>query len=260
VEEPLVRLAIAAPLGLVFGSFVSVLVHRIPAGESVVRPRSRCPSCGVQIRARDNVPVVSWLVLRGRCRSCGARISVLYPSLELATGALFVAAALRAPSPWAAAVLAPFLSILLALSVIDVQTRRLPNRIVYPSLAVAAVTLVLVRIMGASVDLRGAALGALGYGGFLLVFALAVPSGMGMGDVKLAALIGLVLGSFGLRFVAVAAGVGIPLGGVGAIGALLLGASRKRTLPFGPYLAAGALVAGVAGAQLADLYVKTFLR
>lgn len=249
------RVAVFLPLGLVFGSFLTVAIHRVPAGESLVRPRSRCPACETQIRGIDNIPVVSWVALRGRCRSCGVRIPAVYPLLEVGTGALFVATALRHPDPWRAALLAPFLGVLLALSVIDARTKRLPNRIVYPSLAIAAVYLPLARLGGGAVDLIGAGMGLLAYGGALLIVALMSPRGMGMGDVKLAGLIGLTLGALGLRYVAVAAGLGILLGGVGAVAALLAGASRKQAVPFGPFLAAGAALAVFVAPQAAAVYL-----
>jgi leader peptidase (prepilin peptidase)/N-methyltransferase len=250
-----VRVALALPFGLAFGSFLTVVIHRVPAGESVVRPRSRCPACGVQIRALDNVPVVSWVLLRGRCRACGVRIPAVYPLTELATGALFVGVALRHPDPWRAVLLAPFVGVLLALAVIDARTKKLPNRIVYPTLATSAVYLAVAALAGAPVDLLGAGIGFLAYGGGLLVVALVSPKGMGMGDVKLAALIGLVLGALGLRYVAVAAGLGILLGGVGAVAALLAGASRKQAVPFGPFLAAGAVLAVFVAPQAARIYL-----
>ncbi len=252
------RIAVFLPFGLVFGSFLTVVVHRVPAGESVLRPRSRCPACGTPLRNVDNVPVVSWVLLRGRCHACRARISAVYPLTELATGALFVGIALRHPDWWVAALLAPFLGILLALSVIDIRTKKLPNKIVYPSLVVVAVFLVVARLAGGGIDLAGAAIGFAAYGGGLLVIAFISPGGMGMGDVKLAALIGLALGALGLRYVAVAAGLGILLGGVGAIVALLLGRARKHALPFGPFLAAGAALAAFVGPQVADLYLGLF--
>jgi leader peptidase (prepilin peptidase)/N-methyltransferase len=252
------RVAVFLPFGLVFGSFLTVVVHRVPAGESVLRPRSRCPACGTPLRNVDNVPVISWVLLGGRCHACRARISAVYPLTELATGALFVGIALRHPDWWVAALLAPFLGILLALSVIDIRTKKLPNKIVYPSLLVAAVFLVVARLAGAGIDLAGAAIGFAAYGGGLLVIAFISPRGMGMGDVKLAALIGLALGGLGLRYVAVAAGLGILLGGVGAIVALLLGRDRKHALPFGPFLAAGAALAAFVGRQVADLYLGLF--
>jgi len=151
-----------------------------------------------------------------------------------------------------------FLGILLALSVIDIRTKTLPNKIVYPSLLVVAPYLVVARLSGGGVDLADAAIGFAAYGGGLLLVALISPRGMGMGDVKLAALIGLTLGALGLRYVAVAAGLGILLGGVGAIVALLLGRDRKQALPFGPFLATGAALAAFVAPQVADLYLGLF--
>jgi len=251
-----VRSVLAAAFGLAFGSFLTVVVHRVPAGESMVRPRSRCPSCGTQIRSADNIPVVSWILLRGRCRSCGARISVIYPLTELATGALFLAAALAFEDLWVAVMMAPFLGLLLALSVIDIRHKIVPNRLVYPSFLLFAGYLVVAALAGGGVDLLRALIGCLAYGGGLLLVALISPKGMGMGDVKLAASIGLVIGSLGLRYVGVAAAAGVALGGVGAIVALALGANRKTDIPFGPYLAAGAAVGAFFGAQIADWYVN----
>jgi leader peptidase (prepilin peptidase)/N-methyltransferase len=251
-----VRVLVALPLGLAFGSFLTVAIHRVPVGESVVQPRSRCPSCGTQLRGVDNVPVVSWLVLRGRCHACRARISFVYPLTELATGALFVAAALFFDDVWAAALVAPFLGLLFALSVIDLRHRKIPNRLVYPALIVAAAWVVVADLAGSELSATSAALGFLAYGMGLLVVAFISPRGMGMGDVKLAALVGLVLGSFGLAEVAVAAGMGILFGGVGAIVALLAGAGRKTPIPFGPYLAAGAAVAAFAAEPIADAYLR----
>ncbi len=253
--EIVFRVAVFVPFGLVFGSFLTVVIHRVPAEESLVRPRSRCPECGTTLRAVDNIPVVSWVSLRGRCHACRARIPVIYPLTELATGALFAAAALRHADWWLAALLGPFLGVLVALAVIDARTKKLPNAIVYPSLAIAAAYLVVARLAGAGLDLLDAGLGFLAYGGGLLVIAFISPKGMGMGDVKLAALIGLVLGALGLEYVAVAAGLGILFGGVGAIVALLRGAGRKHGLPFGPFLAAGAVVASFLAPQIADLYL-----
>jgi leader peptidase (prepilin peptidase)/N-methyltransferase len=250
------RIAVFLPFGLVFGSFLTVVVHRVPANESLLRPRSRCPSCGTQLRAVDNIPLVSWVILKGRCHACGVRIPAVYPLLELATGVLFVAVALRFQDWWQAILLAPFLAVLVALAVIDARTKKLPNRIVYPAFLISAGYLAVARLAGAGVDLTDAALGLAAYGGGLFVVAFLAPKGMGMGDVKLAGLIGLVLGSLGLEYVAVAAGLGILLGGVGAIVALARGAGRKQALPFGPFLVAGAIVATFVGPQVADLYLS----
>src|SRR3990170_2303017 len=250
------RVAVFLPLGLVFGSFLTVVIHRVPAGGSVLRPRSRCPACGTPLRNVDNLPIVSWVLLRGRCHACGGKIPAVYPLTELATGALFAAVALRHEDWWVAVLLAPFVGVLVALTVIDARTKKLPNRIVYPSLVMAAAYLVVAQLGGGGVDLLDAAIGLLAYGSGLLIVALISPRGMGMGDVKLAALIGLVLGALGLEYVAVAAGLGILLGGVGAIVALLRGAGRKQALPFGPFLASGAAVATFAAEPIADAYLR----
>ncbi len=244
-------------LGLIFGSFLTVVIHRVPRGESVVRPRSRCPRCGTEIRARDNIPVVSWLVLRGRCRTCGARISPQYPLTELATAVLFGAAAALVDPLYAAILAAPFLGLMLAIAVIDARHRIVPNGIVYPALIVFAVAVVAGDLAGGGVDAVDGVIGLALYAVPLLLVALAVPHGMGMGDVKLAALIGLVLGSFGLSYVGVAAGVGVIGGGLGALIALaVLRLGRKRQIPFGPFLAGGAMVAVVAAPRIADLYLS----
>lgn len=252
------RAVVFGLVGLAFGSFLTVVTHRVPKGESLVAPRSRCPSCGTQLRNVDNIPVLSWLFLRGRCRSCGARISPAYPLTELATGGLFVGAGLEFDSIWAAAMMAPFLGLMVALSVIDVRHRIIPNRIVYPSLVAFGAYLLVVALAGGELDAARAGIGMLAYGGSLLLVAIVAPAGMGMGDVKLVSLIGLVLGALGLRYVAVAAGAGILMGGVGAIAALIAGASRKQAIPFGPFLASGALVAAFLAPQVSSVYLRHF--
>jgi leader peptidase (prepilin peptidase)/N-methyltransferase len=251
------RIAIALPLGLIFGSFLTVVVSRVPDGGSVVRPRSRCPACGTQIAAIDNIPVLSWIALRGRCRTCRASISPIYPALELVSAALFVAVALTVDEAWAAIVLAPFLGEMAAITVIDWRHRIIPNRLVYPSLAIVATYLVGARLVGQPVMLGWAAVGFLAYGGALLILALIAPGGMGMGDVKLASLVGLVLGSLGLRFVLVAAAAGVLAGGLAAVVALVRGASRKSGIPFGPAIAVGSVVAVFVGNAMAQAYLRT---
>jgi leader peptidase (prepilin peptidase) / N-methyltransferase len=248
-------IVIALVLGLAFGSFMTVAIYRVPAGESLVRPRSRCPSCGAPIRTTDNIPVISWLLLRGRCRACGVRISPVYPLTELACGGLFAAVALVYEDPWRAILLAPFAGLMVALSVIDIRHRRIPNRLVYPAVVIATAVIVAGDLAGGGLDVLDAGIGLFAYGLALLIIAL-ISKGMGMGDVKLAGLIGLVLGSIGLDLVAVAAGMGILLGGVGAIVALLAGADRKSAIPYGPYLASGAVIAVFVGRQIADAYLN----
>jgi leader peptidase (prepilin peptidase)/N-methyltransferase len=258
VDEALIRAIVALPFGLVVGSFMTVAVHRLPKGESVVHPRSRCPACGAEIGARDNVPVLSWLLLRGRCRRCGERISVVYPILELATAALVVLAAIRYPNPWQAVLVSGLLALMPGIALIDLRHRIIPNRLMYPALLLFAPVVVLAWLTGDAADPARAGVGLLLYGGILFVVA-AVSRGMGMGDVKLAALIGLVLGSLGLRFVGVAAGAAILFGGVGGLVALAMGRGRKSAIPFGPYLAAGAVVAGLWGEPIASWYIGRFL-
>ena len=250
------RIAVFVVAGLAIGSFLTVVAHRLPKKESVVKPRSACPSCGVTIRAVDNIPVVSYLLLRGRCRDCGARISPVYPFLELATGGLFAAAALTFDRTLVAAMVAVFLGTVMAAAAIDLRHRIIPNRLVYSALVGFGVVLVAGWATDQGTDPLGGLVGLLAFGGGLFVVALISPRGMGMGDVKLAALIGLVLGSLGMRYVAVAAGAAILAGGLGAIALLATGTGRKRTIPFGPYLAAGAAVSAFAGPQIAHAYLN----
>ena len=242
--------------GLLIGSFLTVVVWRVPRKEPIGKGRSMCPSCGAVIGARDNVPLFSWLALRGKCRKCGARISAIYPLTEVATAVLFAGASLAYDNVWVAAFMSLFLAVLLSVSFIDIRHRIIPNRIMYPSIVAAAVAVVALDLTGQGLDWVDGAIGLAAFGGGLLVIALISPKGMGMGDVKLAAFIGLVLGSIGLSRVGVAAGVAILLGGVGAIVALAMGRGRKSALPFGPYLAAGAAISAFWGAQIADAYLR----
>jgi leader peptidase (prepilin peptidase)/N-methyltransferase len=252
-----VRVLAFAIAGLLFGSFVTVLVHRLPRKESVVGPRSRCPHCGTLIRAVDNVPLISYLVLRGRCRSCGEPISPEYPITELATALLFAGAGWLIRPLIAAAIVAPFLGVMLAVALIDLRWRIVPNRLTYPALIVFLLAIVAGHVTGGGVDAVRGLLGVAVYAGPLLLLALALPAGMGMGDVKLAALIGLVLGSLGLAYVAVAAFAGVIGGGLGAVLAMAaMGYGRKQQIPFGPFLAAGAVVAALAAPQIAGLYLS----
>src|SRR5437867_8960158 len=237
---------------------MTVVTARVPAGESVVSPRSRCPTCGAEIANRDNVPVLGWLLLWGRCRSCGSRISARYPLLELSTAALFSGAFLVYESLWVALAVACLLMLMPAIAAIDIEHRIIPNRLMYPALLAFPVYLTIARVAGAPVDLVRMLEGFALFGGALFVVAF-VSRGMGMGDVKLAALIGLVLGSLGLGYVGVAAGAAIVLGGIGAVVALLLGRGRKAAIPFGPYLAAGSVVGAFWGASISAWYLRTFV-
>lgn len=266
--------AIAALYGAIIGSFLNVVVYRVPRGESVVRPPSACPACGHRIRPRDNVPVLSWLILRGRCRDCGASISWRYPAVELGTAVAFGLVAvwrapvlLASPTPsraWAegAVLLAllVFAAATIALALIDLAVSRLPNAIVLPTGAVVAVLLAVAAVLDGDVGplARG------GLGGVVLcaayfLLAIAVPGGMGMGDVKLAAVIGLLLGWFGWGALAVGALAAFLLGGVYAVGLLITRRARRGSgLPFGPWMLAGAWIGLVVGDDLARAYLGLF--
>ena len=253
----LVMRAVAfAAFGLAVGSFLTVVIHRVPQRKSIVAPRSACPSCGAQIDARDNIPVVSYVLLRGRCRHCGARISAEYPAVEALTAGAFLGAALAFGDVWVAALVAGFLAVVEAAAAIDLHHRIIPNRILYPSLAVFAVAVATLWVAGRHVSLAGGALGLLAYGGGLFLVALISRQGMGMGDVKLAGLVGLVLGALGWKYVGVAVALAVLAGGLIAIGALLRGARRKDILPFGPSIALGALLSALFAPHLASWYAS----
>lgn len=247
----------AAVFGLIIGSFLNVVAHRVPAGVSVARGRSACPACGTTIGALDNLPVVSWLILRGRCRHCSSRISLRYPIVEAGTAVLFVATVLVVGAAWVLPAYLWFVALTFVLSVIDLDTKRLPNRVLYPGTAVA-----LVLLAGGAVadgDAGAFARGLLGgatYFGFLLVVALAARGGFGFGDVKLGFLLGLFTAhvAWGTLFVAVFAA--FLIGGLVSVGLLVAGrVGRKDTIPFGPSLVLGSWVAVVYGERIMDWYL-----
>jgi leader peptidase (prepilin peptidase) / N-methyltransferase len=252
MDEP-VAVAFLFLFGLLIGSFLTVVAHRLPRGESVVGGRSHCPACGAQIAAYDNVPVVSWLALRGRARCCGATISARYPLTELAVGALYGATALVLWDDAAALALGlVFVTVLVAITLTDLERRIIPNKILLAG-ALVAVALVAATDPG---SLPERVLAAAAAGGLLLAAALAYPRGMGLGDVKLAATMGLFLGrDVGPAiFVALLAGSLVGLAMIARHGA----AARKRAIPFGPFLALGGVVGLLAGEELIDWYLGTF--
>jgi leader peptidase (prepilin peptidase)/N-methyltransferase len=239
--------------GVLAGSFVTVVAHRVPRGESIVGPRSRCPACGEQIAAYDNVPVLSWALLRGRARCCGAAISARYPLTELALGALYAATVLVLwDDPAQIALGIVFVTTLVAVTLTDLERRIIPNKI----LIVAAVLGVAIAAVGDPGSLPERAIAAVAAGGLLFAAALAYPRGMGMGDVKLAAVMGLFLG----RDVGPAILVALLAGS--AVGLALIArhgpAARKRAIPFGPFLALGGVVGLLAGNELVDWYLGAF--
>jgi len=239
--------------GLLAGSFVTVVAHRVPRGESIVGPRSRCPACGVQIAAYDNVPVFSWAFLRGRARCCGASISARYPLAELTLGALYAATVLVLwDDPTQLALGLVFVTMLVAVTLTDLERRVIPNKV----LLVATLIGVAIAAVGDPSSLPERAIAAAGAGGLFFLAALAYPRGMGLGDVKLAAAMGVFLG----RDVAPAILVALLAGSL--VGLAMMAregaGARKRGIPFGPFLAFGGVVGLLLGGELIDLYLGTF--
>ena len=259
-------------LGLVVGSFLNVVIYRVPRGESIVSPPSACPRCGSRIKPWDNIPVISWLVLRAKCRSCGEPISARYPIVELATGGFFALVA-AVVWPWTAVPTeaAPLVAALLelvaflwlagasvALAIIDVEHHRLPDAIVLPSYAVGLV------LLGASSALSGewdallrGVVGMAALFVFYLALALVKPGAMGLGDVKLAGVLGLWLGWLGWGELVVGAFAAFLLGGLFSI-VLLATRRAQRTggIPFGPWMLAGAWVGVLVGGTVAASYLQ----
>jgi leader peptidase (prepilin peptidase) / N-methyltransferase len=241
--------AFALAPGLALGSFLNVVAARVPLKRSIVRPPSACMSCGQQVRWYDNLPLVSYAVLRGRCRDCRARIPLVYPAVEFVTAVLIAGCILAFGVTADAVVAAFFCAVLVAVSAIDVEHRIIPNRIVLPATAIVLV---------ANTALHPSprwALGALGASSFLLAAALAYPAGMGMGDVKLALLMGAALG----KVVAVAMMVGLLAAMIPGLYLMVRHGSkaRKMGIPFGPFLAVGSVVALFWGVDILDAYFAT---
>ncbi|GAA1770919.1 prepilin peptidase [Luedemannella helvata] len=257
----IVLLVVITLLGLAVGSFLNVVIHRVPRGESVVSPPSRCPACAAPIRPWHNVPVVSWLALRGRCAGCGTRISVRYPLVELATGGVFAALAVRLAATdqlGAVPAMAYFAALGIALAMIDIDVRRLPNALVLPSYPVVALLLVAASAVHGDWSALGrAGLGAAALFAFFLAVALLYPGGMGMGDVKLAGLLGGVLAYLSWSTVIIGTFTGFLLGALLGVAVMLVRRGERRTaVPFGPFMIAGGLLAVFAAAPLADLYLS----
>jgi leader peptidase (prepilin peptidase)/N-methyltransferase len=242
-----------ALLGLIAGSFLSVVAHRVPLGESIVAPRSRCPNCGTQIAAYVNIPLFSYLALRGRCRHCDAKVPATYPLLEAGLAAVFVAILLRYSDDGIEIALGACLAATLAtITLTDLEHRVIPNKV----LIVAAVVAVGLLVAGDRDALAEHAIAAAIAFAVMFLIAIVYPRGMGMGDVKLAGVMGLYLG----KAVAPALLIGFA---AGALFGLALIASRgaearKQAVPFGPFLALGGLVAIFVGPDIVDWYTDTF--
>lgn len=241
---------IAFLAGLAIGSFATAVAHRVPRGISIGASRSQCPACGAQIAARDNVPVLGWLLLRGRARCCGARISPRYPLTELCVGLLFAATVLVYRDDAAeAAIGLVFVAMLAIVTLTDLEQRIIPNKV----LIAGAVICVAIAAATDPGSLPERAIAAAAAGGVFFLVALAYPAGMGLGDVKLAATMGLFLG----RAVGPAILAGLLLGSI--VGVVLIARhgsqARKMAIPFGPFLALGGVIGLLAGEKLLDLYL-----
>jgi leader peptidase (prepilin peptidase)/N-methyltransferase len=262
-------LIFAGLLGLAIGSFLNVVVYRVPAGRSLT-PDSACPHCGTAIRKRDNIPVLSWLLLRGRCRGCAEPISARYPLVEAGTAVAFLLVTARfgpaladaatvQDAVGAALELVAFLALTafsIALALIDLDTRRLPNAIVLPALLAGILLLgVAALVRGDTAALIGAGVGGAALFAFYLLLALIKPGGMGFGDVKLSAVLGLYLGFLGWGNLLVGVFAAFLFGGVFGLALMAVRkAGRTTQIPFGPWMILGAWVGVFAGGFLADLY------
>ena len=267
---------IAGLFGLLIGSFLNVVIYRIPAGKSIVSPPSACGSCGARIRSYDNVPVLSWLLLRGKCRDCGAAFSMRYPLVELGTGVFFAVVTLWVFSSGDGGalvstdallaqiiVLAAFLylaAVSVALAMIDLDTHTLPNRILLPVYPVGAVLLTAAALVaGEPGRLLSALIGAAALFGLYLALALISPGGMGLGDVKLAGVLGLYLGWLGYAPLIVGAFGAFLLGGLFGIGLLVTRkAGRRSSIPFGPWMLLAAWLGALFGQSIAAGYLTLF--
>jgi leader peptidase (prepilin peptidase) / N-methyltransferase len=252
---PVLALPAGAALlfGVLIGSFLNVVAWRLPRGESLVRPGSACPACREPIRPYDNVPVLSWLLLRGRCRHCGTRISGRYPLVEAATAALYVAVVLGRDGALDTALGLLLVTALVPITLIDLERRLIPNAITLPAAIAALAAGILLDVSFVPEQLLAGAAA----GGFFLLAALMYPRGMGMGDVKLAGTLGLFLGRAVAPAVFLALVTGV-LVGVAVMVRLGAAEGRRTAVPFGPFLALGGVVALFAGDALVDAYLDRF--
>ena len=251
---------VSAVLGLVVGSFLNVVIYRVPAGLSVVAPGSACPQCSTPIAPYDNIPVLSWLILRGRCRTCRTHISARYPLIETLTGVVFLLVAFRFGASWSLPAELAFSAGLLALAAVDLEKYLLPRAILYPTLLLVAVgLLVAAGVQGQWRRLGTAVICGLVAFGFFFAINWVRPAWMGFGDVRLAGLIGLALGWLGAWTVVVGFMAANLLGALLGIGLMVAGrASRRTQLPYGVFLAAGSLLAVLLAAPIVHWYSGHF--
>ena len=246
-------LAPAALFGLLIGSFLNVVAWRLPRGESLVRPRSKCPGCGTQLKAYDNIPVVSWLLLRGRCRGCGERISARYPVVEAVTAALYVAVVAFGDDALHIVLGLVLVTFLVPIAVIDLDLRIIPNKLTAPAAILAVVLGVALEPSFVPEQL----IAGVGAGGLFFLAAAAKPGGMGLGDVKLVGVLGLYLGRAVAPAIFMALILGVVVGGI-IMARLGVATGRKVKVPFGPFLAIGGLIAFFVGESLVDGYLDRF--
>lgn len=253
---------VCALLGLVIGSFLNVVIYRVPLGQSIVTPPSACPGCARPIAPRDNIPVLSWLVLRGRCRWCHVPISARYPLVEGLTSALFALTAARLGASWSLPAELAFVASLIALGAIDLERHLLPRTIVYPSLGLVMAGLVLAAAVTQHWERLGVAV-LCGTASFAVFFAVnwIRPGWLGFGDVRLAALIGLALGWLGPWYLLIGFMAANAIGAAVGIGLILAGrATRKTQVPYGVFLGAGSILAVLVGGPVIAWYSHNLLR
>ncbi len=248
--QPLIP--VAAVIGAVIGSFLNVVIVRLPRNESLVAPRSRCRACGTELHWFDNIPVLSFLALRGRCRACGAAISWRYPAIEGLTALLFAAAAWRSTSTTDLVLMCLFFAALVAIAGIDLEHQLIPDRITLPGIAMGFLT----SFLGTRLSWLDSLIGILGVGGILVAVIILSGGGMGGGDVKLGAMMGAFLG---YKLALLALFLAVILGGFVALALLFTGIRRRKDpIPFGPFLAMAAAIAMLWGGTILTWYLRAF--
>jgi leader peptidase (prepilin peptidase)/N-methyltransferase len=248
--------------GLAIGSFLNVVIYRVPIGKSIVSPPSACPGCGAPVEPRDNIPVLSWLLLRGRCRHCQAPIAIRYPVVEALTAILFALTAVRFGASWTLPAELAFVAGVIALAAVDFERFLLPRAIFYPTFVLVLALLLLAAAITGRWGRLGVAI-ACAAAAFAVFFIINFvwPAGLGFGDVRLAALLGLALGWLGPWYVVVGFLISCLLGALLGLGLMLAGkASRKTALPFGVFLGAGFIIALLTAAPVIDWYSRHLKR